>query len=464
VSQSHSNTTKSRRDVWGSYTAFLIAAIGSSVGLGNIWKFPYEMGLHGGGTFLLVYVPCVLLVAFPLIMAELMIGRMGRGSPVHAIVNITQKQRLSSFWVVIGWLGVLTSFLVFSYYSTVGGWILFYVMESVSGAFVDVPAEIVQNTYGALLNNTEQMLILHTVFVLMVVVVLTRDVRRGLERAIRLLMPAFLGILLWLCFYASQVGDFEKAYDFMFSYDVSLINAELVISALAQALFSLSIGVGILIVFGSYLDAKRPLFFGVGVIAVFDTSIALIMALLIFSIVFAFGLQVDSGPGLVFETLPVAFSQISQGSALLSAAFFILLLATALVSGFALLEPSITWLIGRFSMKRRYAAWLVGTLAWLSGLLSIYSFSDLQFQFYYFGQERMNGFFDVLNIITTHVLMPLTALLVALFAGCSLSKGDTQEALDVRWALAYRMWRLSIKYIVPTILIVVLVLVLFYPA
>ncbi len=441
-----------------------MAAIGSSIGLGNIWKFPYELGEHGGGTFLLVYIPCVILVAFPLVLAELMIGRMGRGSPVQAIERITQKQNLSNLWTVIGWLGVLTSFLIFSYYSVVGSWILFYIMQSLFGAFVDMPAEIVQNSYGALLQNTEQLLLWHGVFVLMVVVVLTRDVRRGLERAVRLLMPAFIGFLIWLCFYSSEVGDFEKAYDFIFSYDLSLINVELVVSALSQALFSLSIGIGILIMFGSYLQVNRPLFIGAGVIMVFDTSIALVMGLLIFSIVFAFGLQADSGPGLIFETLPVAFSQITTGSALLSASFFILLLATALTSGFALLEPCISWLVGRFSIQRRYAAWLVGVLAWLFGLVSVFSFSDLSFSFYYFDQERVDGMFDVLNIITTHVLMPLTALLISLFTGWSLSKGDTQEALDVRWSIAYKLWRISIKYIAPTILFVVLVLVLFYPA
>jgi len=453
-----------KRPSWGSFTAFLMAAIGSSIGLGNIWKFPYELGVHGGGTFLLVYIPCVILVAFPLIMAELMIGRMGRGSPVQAIQRITRQQNLSSLWTVIGWLGVITSFLVFSYYSVVGSWILFYIMQSLFGSFVDMPAEIVKNSYSSLLQNSEQLLIWHTVFVLMVVVVLTRDVRRGLERAVRLLMPAFIGFLIWLCFYATEVGDFDKAYDFIFSYDLSLINSELIISALTQALFSLSIGIGILIMFGSYLHANRPLFFGAGVIMVFDTSIAMVMGLLIFSIVFAFGLNAASGPGLIFETLPVAFSQIPHGSALLSASFFILLLATALTSGFALLEPCIAWLMGRFSIERRNAAWLVGLLAWIGGLVSVLSFSDLSFSFYYFDKERFNGAFDVLNIVTTHVLLPLTALLVAIFTGWSLSKGETQEALDVRWSIAYKLWRFSIKFVTPCILMVVLVLVLFYPA
>ena len=188
------------------------------------------------------------------------------------------------------------------------------------------------------------------------------------------------------------------------------------------------------------------------------------MALLIFSIVFAFGLQADSGPGLIFETLPVAFSQIRTGSALLSASFFILLLATAFTSAFALLEPCIAWLVGSFSMKRRYAAWLVGLFAWGCGLVSIFSFSDLSFSFYYFDKERFNGAFDVLDILTTHILMPLTALLISLFTGWSLSKGNSQEALDVRWSIAYKLWRISIKFVAPTILLTVLMLVLFYPA
>lgn len=397
-------------------------------------------------------------------MAELMIGRMGQSNPVYSIKNIAHEERLSTLWQAIGWLGIITSFLIFSYYSVVASWILFYIMKSLSGAFVDMPAEIVQNSFGALLRNTDQLLIWHTVFVLMIVLVLSQQVKKGVERAVRVLMPVFLGFVLWLCVYAGQVGDFERAYQFMSTFDLAAIDAELIVSALTQALFSLSIGIGILTMYGSYLPKSRPLFSGAGAIMVFDTSIALVMGLVIFSIVFAFGMEPDAGPGLIFKTLPVAFSQMTESSALWSASFFLLLLVAALTSGFALLEPFIAWLIDTFSMSRRIAAWLAGALAWFSGLLSVYSFTDLSFSFYYFGEERMHGYFDFLNILTTHVLMPFTALLIALLAGWRLSRDDSEDSLDVRLILGYKIWRFCTKFIAPLIIGVVLLLVLFYPS
>jgi len=448
-----------QRPSWGSYPAFLLAAVGSSIGLGNVWKFPYELGTHGG-TFFYVYIACVVLVAFPLILAELWIGRVGRSNPVHSIRAIAQQQRASGLWEVIGWLGIITSFLIFSFYSVVASWILFYVMKSLSGAFVNVPAEIVQNSFGALLRNTDQMLIWHTVFVLMVVVVLSRDVRTGLERAVRFLMPAFIGFVIWLTVYSSQVGDFQSAYDFIFSFNFADIDAEMIVSALSQALFSLSIGIGILIMYGSYLGERRPLFIGAGAIMLFDTGIAALMGLTIFSIVFAFGMQPDSGFGLVFETLPVAFAQMTENSVWLSSAFFFLLIIAALTSGFALLEPLIALLVDRFSITRRIAAWVVGAMAWGAGVVSVYSFTELRFSFYYFGQERSNGFFDLLNMIATHVLLPLTALLIALFAGWRMPK-DTSKA---RPFFSFYLWQFCTRFIAPLIIAFALALVLFYPA
>jgi len=462
-SNSNSSSGKLRRPAWGSYWAFLLAAIGSSVGLGNIWKFPYELGAHGGGTFLLVYLPCVLLVAFPLIMAELMIGRRGRGGAMQSLRTIAQEEHASGLWQAIAWLGILTSFLIFSYYSVVAGWILFYIMKSLSGAFVEVPAEIVQNSFGALLNNPDQLLIWHSVFVLMVVSVLAKSVRGGVERALRFLTPVFIIVLVGLCIYTSQFGDYERAYEFLTTFDLNAIDAELIVSALTQALFSFSIGIGILMLYGSYLEDDRPLFSGSLMILLFDTSIALVMSLMIFSTVFAFGMSPDSGPGLIFETLPVAFAQIPDNNPFWIASFFMLLLATALASGFALLEPTIAALVDTFNISRRVAAWLAGSLAWLSGLLSVYSFSSLKFSFYYFDQERVNGVFDVLYILTTHVLMPLTALLIALFAGWRISHNSAVNALNFRVHLAFLTWRFCIKLIAPLIIAAVLFLVLFYP-
>lgn len=449
---------------WTSYLSFLFAAVGSAVGLGNIWKFPYEVGLHGGGTFLLVYIPCVFLIALPLMMSEIMIGRSGRANPVHAVRRIAKRQKLSSIWQVMGWLGVIGGFLVFSFYSVVGSWILFYIMQSATGSFVDVPAEIVQHSFDALLRNTDQQLIWHSVFVLIVITVLSRRLRFGLELALKVLMPCFLVLLVWLCVFATQVGDFEKAVTFFTTVDLSAINAELVVSALTQALFSLSIGLGALVMFGSYLGEHRPIATAAGIVMVFDTAIALTMGLLIFSIVFAFGMRPDSGAGLIFETLPVAFSQMTTNSVLWSTLFFTLLGVAALTSGFALLEPSIAWMIRQFRVPRPMAAWFMGTIAWLLGVLCIYSFNDMNFSFYYFGFERTNGLFDLLNILTTHVLMPLTALLVSIFAGWRISTSDSRSAMAIPINLVYRVWRFCTRMLVPMVLVLVLVVVLLYPA
>ncbi len=452
------------RSSWTSYSAFILAAIGASVGLGNVWKFPYEVGAHNGGTFVWVYIVCVILVAFPLMLAELMVGRMGRGDTVQAVSNVSKQERRSSNWRIIAWLGVLSSFLIFSYYSVVASWVLFYIMSSLSGTFVEVPAEVVQNSFGALLRNTDQMLIWHTVFVLMVVLVLSRDIRLVLERVLLFLMPMFVGLLIWLCYYISGVGNFDQAFEFVFSFDWSLITPELIVSALTQALFSLSIGIGILMMYGSYLSSKQPLFSGAGVILISDTAIALVMALMIFSIVFAFDLSPDAGSGLIFESLPVAFSQLGENGVLVGTAFFLSLLMASLTSGFALLEPFIVFLMNNVGISRRIAAWIAGALAWSLGLLSVYSFSDLEFQFFYFGNEYQHSYFDFLNIVTTHVIMPITALLIALFAGWRIDQFDAKASLNIRFPFGFKIWLFCIKVVVPLIIAVVLIMVLFVPA
>ena len=448
---------------WGSYTAFLMAAIGSSIGLGNLWKFPYEFGIHGG-TFLFVYIACVILVAFPLIISELMIGRVGQGGPLKSISRIVKDNRYSSLWKLIGWLGILTSFLIFSFYSVVGSWILFYVMQSLSGSYVDVPAEIVQHSFGALLRNSDQMMVWHSVFVLMVVSVLSQPVRVGLERAVRFLMPLFGAAVLWMYINLNQIGDFNAAFDFMFTFSWSEISAEMIVSALSQALFSLSIGIGILILYGSYLSDNRPLLLGAGAIAVFDTLFAVAMAALIFSIVFRFGLNPDAGPGLIFETLPVAFSQLSADYFWVSSLFFLLLLIAALTSGFALLEPAIAFLRDKTNMGRRTSAWAVGLVAWMLGLLSLYSLQGNTFKFYYFSKQYDNGYFDLFNIIATHLLLPLTALLLTLFASWMIPTKTAKDALSMRPRFTYRIWRFCSRVIAPTIIAATLILVLAFPS
>ncbi len=393
-----------------------------------------------------------------------MIGRMGRGNSVSSIAVIVDKLRYSSLWQSIGWLGVLTSFLIFSFYSVVASWIMFYTMQSLSGAFADAPAEIVRHSFGALLRNSDQMLLWHSVFVLMVVSVLSQPVRVGLERAVRLLMPLFAVFVFWLYYHVAKVGDIDAASRFMFTFSWSDIDAALVIAAFTQALFSLSIGIGILILYGSYLSEDRPLLLGAGLLAVFDTLIALAMGVFIFAIVFQFDLQPDVGPSLIFETLPVAFSQMTQVNSWAASTFFILLLIAALTSGFALLEPAIAMLVDKTAWSRRLAAWVVGMVAWGLGLLSVFSFQGRQFGFFYFGKEYVNGYFDLFNILTTDLLLPLSALLITLFAAYVLPRKLTFEKGNLRPVIAYKLWRFCSRTVAPLIIGAVLILVLVLPA
>ena len=452
-----------KRPSWGSYYAFLMAAIGASIGLGNVWKFPYELGIHGG-TFLYVYLFCVVLLAFPLMVSELMLGRLGQAGPVKGAVNIAKQERLSSMWQVIGWLGVLGSFLIFSYYSAVASWVLFYAMKSMSGAFTAVPAEIVQHQFGALLRNTDQMILWHTVFILMVVLVLAQEVRSGLEKAVRWLMPAFGLLLIVVALYSRKLGDYDAALDFMFHFDWQALTPELLLTALTQSLFSLSIGIGVLIMYGSYLGPKQPIIVGAAVIMVFDTATAILMGAIIFSIVFAYGLAPDSGVGLIFQTLPVAFSQMTENSVLVSSLFFFLVLFAALASGFALLEPSIALMVSHLKIKRRTAAWLIGALAWLLGGVSIYSFSEYKFAFYYFGSERQYGFFDLFSIVSVHLILPLTALLIAVLAAWRISQSSVQQALNRPHALVFSIWQLCNKFLLPAALVIVVLAMIFLPS
>jgi NSS family neurotransmitter:Na+ symporter len=463
INKTEMKSAKSTRMSWGSYTAFLLAAAGSSVGLGNVWRFPSELGVHGG-TYLYVYMACVLLVAFPLMIAELMIGRVGQADPVRSISNIATDERRGQSWQSIGWLGIFTSILIFSFYSIVAGWILFYIMQSLSGAFVNMPAEILQNSFGALIRNTNQQLLWHSVFVLLVVVVLTQEFRNGLERAVRFLMPLFIAFLVWLFVYVIQFGDYQQSIEFMFQFDPSRITPELFVSALSQSLFSLSVGIGILIMYGSYLSESRPLFIGAGAIMVFDMGIALLMSVIIFSIVFAFDIEPDTGTGLIFETLPVAFTQISEYGIWWSTAFFIFLFIAALTSGFALLEPSIAMLSKRTRLGRRAAAWLIGAVTWSIGYVAIYFFNSKQFSFYYYDQERLHGFFDGLNFLSIHILLPLTSLLVCIFVGWRMSRTTAKASLSMRPKIAFLFWLFCIRFVAPFILLTALIMVLFIPA
>ncbi|MEW5011765.1 MAG: sodium-dependent transporter, partial [Cycloclasticus sp.] len=298
---------------WSTRLAFIFAATGSAVGLGNIWKFPYITGENGGGAFVLVYLLCIALIGVPIMMAEILLGRRGRQSPINTMRDLAKEAGAKPYWRWLGWLGVIAGFLILSYYSVIAGWAMAYFVRVSTGLFEGATADGVSSIFGQFIADPEKLLAWHSLFMIMTMLVVARGVK-GLERAVRFLMPALLVLLLLLVVYAMEQGDFAQALNFLFSADFSKITSESILTAMGHAFFTLSLGMGAIMVYGSYLPSKVSIGSTTLIIALADTAIALLAGLAIFPLVFANGLEPSSGPGLIFQTLPIAFGHMDYGS------------------------------------------------------------------------------------------------------------------------------------------------------
>jgi NSS family neurotransmitter:Na+ symporter len=392
-------------------------------------------------------------------LAELMIGRAGAGHAIRIPSRIASKNNSSSLWGVIGGLGLFTSMLMFSFYSVVASWILFYLMKSLSGGYNNIPAEIVQNEFGALLANPTQMFLWHMVYVLIVISVLAVGMERAARTVTRFLTLALLGLFGVIVVYVSQIGDLASAKVFLTTVDWRYVDLELFVSALTQVFFSLSVGMAVLLTYGSYVKSGQPLLITGVIAAMCDLIFAILMVTVIFSIVFAFGLRPDSGIGLIFETLPVAFSQMPNG-VFWSSAFFLMILIAAVISGYSLLSPLVSLLRQQFDLSKRLSAWIVGIFMWLLGLLPLFSFSKLQFSFFYFKQERSNGFFDLFNLPLASLWLIISAMMIGFFASQVIRRKDSKALLQIPGRVAYNIWWYTVKYLTPIVCIVALLAIM----
>lgn len=432
--------------MWSTRLAFILAASGSAVGLGNIWRFPYTAGEYGGGAFVLIYILCVALIGVPIMMAEIMLGRRGRQSPINTMRTLAEQEGLSGRWQLLGWMGILSGFLILSFYSVIAGWTLAYVFRAAAGVFSGIDASGAEGLFGALVGDAERLLAWHTIFMVLVVGVVARGVASGLEKAVRYLMPALFALLLVMVLYAASAGNFSAAFAYLFAPDFAELKGhagEAILSAMGQAFFSLSLGMGAIMIYGSYLKRDASIAQNTLIVAGMDTLVALLAGLAIFPIVFANGLAPDSGPGLIFQTLPIAFGEMPAG-ALFGTLFFVLLVFAAWTSAISLLEPLTAWLVENLGFSRVRAAVLGGTTVWLLGivcLLSLNLWSDVTL----FGK----GFLDLFDFLTANVLLPLGGILIAVFAGWLLARSSSVDELDLGEGLAYRFWRLLIRYLAP---------------
>ncbi|MFQ5767522.1 MAG: sodium-dependent transporter [Acidobacteriota bacterium] len=394
------------RGHWGSRLGFILAAAGSAVGLGNIWKFPYITGENGGGLFVLIYLVCVLAIGIPIMIAEIIIGRRAQASPVPAFSRLGGG-RLA--WRLVGWMGVVSGFIILSYYAVVAGWAIDYIKLAAAGHFTPDTAAV-GGMFGQLYASLGRSVLWQTLFMALTIAIVLGGVRKGIEAASRILMPALFLLLMILLADACRQPGFGKAVSFLFSPNAGKLTASGVLEALGHSFFTLSLGMGALITYGSYLSRDSDIVGAAFTISILDTVVALMACLILFPVLFSFGMSSQAGPGLVFKSMPIAFGQMAGGS-LLGVTFFILLLFAALTSAISLLEVVVATFIDQMGWGRRKATLVLGTAIFLFGLPSAAAGADKIFPFWddLFGKN----FFDSFDYVASNWLLPLGGFFIA---------------------------------------------------
>lgn len=450
-----------KHENWSSQWLFVMATIGSSVGLANIWRFPFTAGENGGGAFVLIYLAAVFFLAMPLLMGELMLGRRGQACPPVGLRAIAKEANASEYWSWLGYLGIATALIILSYYCMIGGETILYAIKNISGQFVDI--EVEESLAMSAEYNADLLMVIfgHTLFVGVVGWVSSRGISGGLEIAVKYLMPSLFVILLAMVAYAAVTGSFAQSISYLFQPDFSKINIEVIVAAFGQAFFSVGAGATILMAYGSYMNRNDSIINSSFMVAGADTFVALLSGLAIFPIVFAFGLNPAAGPGLVFETVPLAFGHMPGGQ-VVGTLFFVLLAFAAITSAISLLEAPVAWLQSKDGWSRRKAAWVGASTVWGLGLLPVLSLNHLA-DFYplgFMGVER--NFFDFFDYLSNNLMLPLGGLCIAIFIGWVVPNKISQEELNVltedRW---FKIWMFMLRYVITTILAVVFINLLF---
>jgi len=443
--------------MWASRWVFILAATGSAVGLGNIWRFPYITGENGGGAFVLLYLLCIAVVGVPIMAAEVMMGRKGGMSPINSMRKLALDSKVSQRWSGIGHMGVLSAFLILSFYSVVASWALYYVWESVIGGFQGITAAESGARFDALLADPWLMMGCHTLFMVLTMVVVGRGVKGGLEKAVEILMPLLFVLLVVLVGYAATTPGFKQGVSFLFAFDFSKLNGQAVITAVGQAFFTLSLGMGAIMAYGAYMPREtvgkkggKPqpvsIMSTVIIIALLDTLVALGSGVAMFPLIFSNGLEVGQGPGMMFVTLPLAFGQM-PGGVLFGTLFFVLVVSAAWSSSISLGEPVVAWLVER-GLGRGKAAALVGLGAWLLGIGSVLSFNLWKDHTFLVGT-----FFDNVEFLSTTVMLPLGGVLIAIFAGWVMKETHARKELAMKSFPLYLVWRALVRIFSPAAVI-----------
>ncbi|MDF1654249.1 MAG: sodium-dependent transporter [Coxiellaceae bacterium] len=437
---------------WGSRTAFIFAAAAAAVGLGNIWRFPYLVGQNGGGAFVITYLIFVAVLGIPLILSEMVIGRVGRNNPVAAMRHVAERSGRSKFWGLVGGWTMLAGFLILTYYIVISGWVLDYFFRAITGQFHEVNEAISRANFEHLTNAPWKMLVSTTVIAGGMVVTIALGVKSGLERAVLFMFPAMIVIMLVLLVYSISYADFGQAVRYLFVPHFDQMTTKSTLLALGQAFFSLNVAMGVTMMFSAYLPKHIPLASSAVIVAIADTAVALLAGLIIFPVVFANHLKIASGPGLIFKTLPIAFAKIPFGN-VIAALFFIMLLFAAFTSVIALMETVVAWLGDQFDFSRFKAACLAGVVCWWLSLLTIVSFSH-EGSFSFIGAT----YYSMVDYVTADIMLPVGGILIAFFTGWLLDMKILQQELG--WQLRgpwYQLWRFLLRFLAPIAILLILI-------
>ena len=459
---------------WSSRWAFVLAAVGAAVGLGNIWRFPTLAGENGGGAFVLVYIACVVLIGLPMVLSEVLIGRHGRSDAYHSVVKVAEDSGVSKSWGLFGGFGILGAAAILSFYSVVAGWVLYYVGvmgadflgalfagNPMAGALAAETPETIPNRMTDLFANNTLLLGMHVLFMGVTIWIVARGVTDGIEKAATILMPAFFVLLILITIYGAFTGEFAKAVAFLFTPDFSKLNASVVNEALGQALFSMSVASAALITYGGYVAKETRLAPTAVMIGFADTGVAILAGLMIFPIVFAVGLDAAAGPTLVFQSLPIAFHTMPAGS-LVGLLFFVLVFFAALTSSISLLEAVTAWAKEKTGWSRPMAAWVTGGVIFLVGVacaLSLNIWSDVRLLGFWplFAEANI---FDTIDGLVGKVLLPVTALLTSIFIGWKADKKLVQAETELSAGMM-SVYRFLIGWLAPIAVFLILLFGLF---
>lgn len=430
---------ENKRENWGSRIGFIMAAAGSAVGLGNIWRFPYLTGQNGGGAFILIYLMFVVLIGFSIMLAEFTVGRKTGLAAVGAYKKINRN------FTFAGVLGVLSAFFIMGFYPVVGGWATAYILKSFTGLLSN-PAAI-GDIFGAFITNPVEPLIWMGLFLAINIVIVAKGISGGIEKAGKILMPTLFALLVLIAVRSVTLPGAGAGLDFLFKPDWSVVNGGTFLAALGQAFFSLSLGMGCMITYGSYLSKSENLPSSAMTVSLMDTGVALLAGVAIFPALFAFGMEPAAGPGLVFVVVPQIFAEMGGLGPVFSAIFFIALMVAALTSSVSLLEVVVAYLMDERGWARKKSVYVSGAIMVVTGILSSLSLGVMS------GATFLGvGAFDFFDILTDKIFLAIGGLILAIFVGWFMDKNELKEEMTnggaVKFAL-FEIWYFLVKFVIP---------------